>query len=153
MGCSPPGSSMGIIRARILECVAISSSRGSSPPRDQTRVSYIAGRFFTVWASREALYSGVGCCFLLQETLPNPGIETSFRALQPDSFPSEPPGKTQNTRAGSLSLLPGIFPTQEEGEKKKTTEWRGILTMKPKVKFYQKKKSFFVNQKMRYIYF
>ena len=36
--------------------------------------------------------------------------------------------------------------------KKKTTEWRGIFTMKPKVKFYQKK-IFFVNQKMRYIYF
>ena len=33
--------------ARILEWVAISSSRGSSPRRDQTQVSCIAGRFFT----------------------------------------------------------------------------------------------------------
>ena len=34
MDCSPPGSSVhGIIQARILECIAISFSRGSSPPR------------------------------------------------------------------------------------------------------------------------
>ena len=46
--CSPPGSSVhGIPQARILECVAISFSRGSSPPRDWTWVSCIAGRFFT----------------------------------------------------------------------------------------------------------
>ena len=40
----------GIFQARILEWVAIPFSRGSSPPR----VSYIAGRLFTVWAAREA---------------------------------------------------------------------------------------------------
>ena len=47
--CSPPGSSIhGILQVRILEWVAISSSRGSSRPRDQTRVSCISctvGRF------------------------------------------------------------------------------------------------------------
>ena len=32
--CSPPGSSVGILQARILEWVAISFSRGSSRPRD-----------------------------------------------------------------------------------------------------------------------
>ena len=37
--------------ARILQWVAIPSSRGSSWPRDRTWVSCIAGRFFTVWAS------------------------------------------------------------------------------------------------------
>ena len=42
-------------QARILEWVAISFSRGSSPPRDHTRVSSIVGRRFTVWATREAL--------------------------------------------------------------------------------------------------
>ena len=37
MDCSPPGSSdHGISQARILEWVAISSSKGSSQPRDQT---------------------------------------------------------------------------------------------------------------------
>ena len=40
MDCSPPGSSVhGILQARILEWVAMPSSRGSSPPRDWTRVS------------------------------------------------------------------------------------------------------------------
>ena len=52
---SPPGSSVhGIFQARILEWVAIPFSRGSSQPRDRTQVSHIAGRFFTVWATREA---------------------------------------------------------------------------------------------------
>ena len=45
MDCSLPGSSVhGIFRARILEWVAISFSRRSSPPRDQTRVSRIVDR-------------------------------------------------------------------------------------------------------------
>ena len=49
MDCSPPGSSVhGILQARILEWVAFSSSRASSLPRDTTKVSYIAGRFFTI---------------------------------------------------------------------------------------------------------
>ena len=51
MDCSPPGSSVyGIFQARVLEWVAISFSRGSSQPRDRTRVSRTAGRRFTVWA-------------------------------------------------------------------------------------------------------
>ena len=41
MDCSPPGSSVhGILQARILEWVAMPSSRGSSQPRDWTHVSY-----------------------------------------------------------------------------------------------------------------
>ena len=44
----------GILQARILKWVAIVFSR-SSWPRDWTQVSCIAGRFFIVWASREAL--------------------------------------------------------------------------------------------------
>ena len=48
MHCSPPGSSVhGISQARILEWVAISFSRGSSKPRDGTRVSCLTGRLFT----------------------------------------------------------------------------------------------------------
>ena len=46
MDCSPPGSSVHrILQARILEWVAIPSSRGSSQPGDQTQVSRIAGGF------------------------------------------------------------------------------------------------------------
>ena len=44
MDCSLPGSSLhGIIQAKISEWVVMSSSRGSSPPRDQTHVYYISG--------------------------------------------------------------------------------------------------------------
>ena len=56
MDCSPAGSSVhGIPQARILERVAIPFSRGSSQLRDRTKVSCTAGRFFTIWATREAL--------------------------------------------------------------------------------------------------
>ena len=49
MDCSPQGSSVhGILQARIMEWIAILFSRGSSRPRDQTQVSCIAGRFFTI---------------------------------------------------------------------------------------------------------
>ena len=59
MDYSLPGSSVhGIFQARILEWVAMPFSRGSSQPRDQTRVSHIAGRLFTLWATREVL----NCC-------------------------------------------------------------------------------------------
>ena len=51
MDCSPPGSSVhGIFQARILEWVAISFSRRSSPPKDWTQFSCFAGWFFTLWA-------------------------------------------------------------------------------------------------------
>ena len=50
--CSLPGSTVrGILQARVLEWVAISFSRRSSQPRDQTQVSRIAGRRFTIWAT------------------------------------------------------------------------------------------------------
>ena len=48
MDCSPPDSSVhGILQARMVEWVAISSFSGSSWPRDRTRGSWIAGSFFT----------------------------------------------------------------------------------------------------------
>ena len=46
--CSPPGSSdHGTLQARILEWLAMASSRGSSQPRDGTGISFIAHGFFT----------------------------------------------------------------------------------------------------------
>ena len=48
LDCGLPGSSVhGISQARILEWVAISFSRGSSQPTDQTHISCVAGRLFT----------------------------------------------------------------------------------------------------------
>ena len=45
--------------------------------------------------------------------IPNPGTEARSPALQADSLPAEPQGKPKNIGVGSLSLLQGIFPTQE----------------------------------------
>ena len=72
MDCNLPGSSVhGILQARMLEWVAISYFRGSSPPGDGTQVFYIAGRFFTVWATGEAqcLYSSVNILTVLHSIL------------------------------------------------------------------------------------
>ena len=60
MDYSTPGSSVhGILQARILEWVAVSSSRGSSQPRDQTCVSCIVGRFFTTEPSSWLYFTNV----------------------------------------------------------------------------------------------
>ena len=55
MDCSLPGSSVhGILQARLQEWVAIPFFSRSSQPIDQSQVSCIAGKFFTIWATREA---------------------------------------------------------------------------------------------------
>ena len=54
--CSLPGSCVhGIFQAIVLEWIAISFSRGSSRPRDWTRVSHSVDRCFTIWATKEVL--------------------------------------------------------------------------------------------------
>ena len=80
MVCSLPGSSVhGIFQARILEWVAISFSRGSSRPRDGTQVSCIAGRCFTLWATREAhIQMHMLCLFFLHTH-----INSLFHSLIP----------------------------------------------------------------------
>ena len=66
MDCSLSGSSgHGIFQARVLEWIAISSSRGSSRPRNRSQVSHIAGRCVTIWATREA-------CGIFPDQGPNP---------------------------------------------------------------------------------
>ena len=62
----------GILQARILECVALPFSRGSSQLRDRTQISHIAGAFFSSWATRKAqeYWSGLSLLqriFLTQE--------------------------------------------------------------------------------------
>ena len=61
MDCRPSGSSVhGSLQARILEWVAVPSSRGSSPPRDRTHISYCLLHWqvgsFTAGATWEALF-------------------------------------------------------------------------------------------------
>ena len=57
VACQAP-LSLGIRHARIVGLVAMTSSRESSQPRDQTEFSHIASRFFTIWASRETHREG-----------------------------------------------------------------------------------------------
>ena len=57
MDWGPPGFSVcGILKASILEWVAIPFSRGCSWPRDWTPVSCITGRFFTSWTTHSYTY-------------------------------------------------------------------------------------------------
>ena len=68
--CKPmtslPGSSVyGILQARILEWVAMPSSKESFQPRDRNKVSHIAGRFFTIWDTREARWVFVPVLLIL----------------------------------------------------------------------------------------
>ena len=84
MDCSPAGSSVhGILQARILEWVAMPSTRGSSQRRDRTLVSRTAGKFFTAWATRDIqglfICNGLKICIsipdLFQEfPLPTPRL-------------------------------------------------------------------------------
>ena len=64
--CSPPGSSVhGISQARILEWVAISSSRGSSWPRDRAPISCIARWILYHWDTWKALH--LVCCAMVSD--------------------------------------------------------------------------------------
>ena len=78
MNCSLPGSSVhGILQARILTLVPIPFFRGSSHPRDQTRVSCIAGRFFTIWAPREDKLHGRDATHLIEKPFSKVGTQIS----------------------------------------------------------------------------
>ena len=66
MHCGSPDFSVhGIFQARILEWVVISFCSGSSQPRDQTHISYLAGRFFTTGPPEKPSYSGTKWIFIL----------------------------------------------------------------------------------------
>ena len=89
---------------RILEGVAFPFSGRSSPPRNQTRVSCIAGRFFTNWAIREAPSNkDVRWPSLQWPSRPDREVTPHGRYS-----PWNSPG--QNTGVGSCSLLQWIFP-------------------------------------------
>ena len=88
--CSLPGSSVHwIFQAIVLEWIAISFSRGSYQHRDRTQVSCIAGRFFTVWATREALskfqFSSVQLSSVVSDCL---GLHESQDAWPPCPSPT-----------------------------------------------------------------
>ena len=118
MDCSPPGSSVhGIFQARVLEWIAISFARGSSWPRDRTRVSCTAGRCFTVWATRESHKGSIEIWTRI----------TGFRVQSANHYTMEPTtsislsplflvgwggGAGKNTGVGCHSFHQEIFQTQ-----------------------------------------
>ena len=74
---------MGILQARILEWVAVTSSKV------WTQVSRIAGGFFSTWVTREAEEYWSGYPIPSPGELPDPGIELRCPALQADSLTAE----------------------------------------------------------------
>ena len=79
MDCRLPGSSVhGIFQARVMEWVTISFSGGSSQPRDWTQVSFVVGRRFTIWATREVC---VPLKFIHVEILTHKVMELGGRAF------------------------------------------------------------------------
>ena len=117
LDCSLPGSFVhGILQARILEWIALPFSRWSSQPRDQTQLSCIAGRLFTIWATKEALSNiyikdlyiyiyiyevkWSESCSFVSDSLQLHGLYSPWNSL----------GK--NTGVGCHFLLQRIFPTQ-----------------------------------------
>ena len=102
---SPPGSfAHGISQARILEWVAISFSRGSSWPRDQTQDSCIASGFFT------AESPGLTCC-IIQLTM---SYKTLFDIVLP-LFPGGSDGKGSAYNTGDPGSIPGSGRSPGEG--------------------------------------
>ena len=114
MNCSPPGSSVhGTLQPRIPEWVAVSFSRGSSRPRDQTSVSVppalqadslplsCQGRVRTVGKLSKIYQFSSFTQFYPTLCDPMPA-----RFLCPWDSPSK------NTGVGCHFLLQGIFPTQ-----------------------------------------
>ena len=121
MDYSLPGSSVhGILQARILEWVAILFSREILEFRDWSWVSCIAGRFFTIRATREAPYMCLCmyvcmcvCCMCVCSVLSHAQLFMThvyrptlwpIRLFCPWNFPSK------NTGAGCHFLLQGSFP-------------------------------------------
>ena len=75
-----------ILQARILEWVAVPFSRGSSQPRDRTRVSCLAGGFFTNWAIREAQLKGMSIWVVRAYQVPEQVNEKKCKSYIPSSI-------------------------------------------------------------------
>ena len=93
MDCSQSDSSVhGILQVRIMEWVVISFSRGSSQPRDQTRVSCIANRLFTaeppktpqVFAAAKLLQSHPTLCNPINSSPPGSPVPRILQARTPE---------------------------------------------------------------------
>ena len=95
---------------KVVLCGAVLSCSAVSDPLRPHGLQ--PARLLCPWGfSRPEYWSGLPCP--PPGNLPDPGIKPRSPTLQADSLPAESPGKTKNTGVGSLSLLQGVFPTQE----------------------------------------
>ena len=89
---APPGSSAhGIFQARMLEWIAISFSRESSWPRDQTHVSWIGTWILYHWTTWEApsrsyfpMQDQFKCCLFIKHVLITPPVSEARELKAPD---------------------------------------------------------------------
>jgi len=116
-----------LLKPTVLEWAAIPFSRGSFQPRDWTQVLYTAGRFFTIWATREAqnqqtkkmqLLSNIGpfqnVCFLKLSAIKEWGLtwERNPVHIWLQRFSSEP----LETLGGSPWCLKSVYPVGSGNE-------------------------------------
>ena len=147
MDYRPLGSPVhGILQARKLKWIVIPFSRGSYWPKDQTWVSCTAGRFFTIWAIKEAcddsqrglLYAIITPVFSICAVLSRSVLSDSLRphGLQPTRLlcpwefsreeywsvlPCPPPGNLPNpgiepASLASPALQAASLPTEPPGK-------------------------------------
>ena len=81
----------------------------------------VAPRLLGPWGF-PGMNTGVGCYFLLQGNLPDPGIEPGSPALQADALPSEPPSKPWNITDCQMYLSLFRY-LQNEGDNTKIKHW------------------------------
>ena len=113
--CSPPGSSVnGIFQARILQWVAISSSRGSSPPRDRTRISCVSciGRRILYhcasWEIPKVLFQGLNLLFAseMEKEGHEPGTQMHLEAKKDKKTEFSPTSsRKEHSLANALILV------------------------------------------------
>ena len=96
------------------------SSRGFPQPKDQSQVSHIAGRFFSVWATREAQEYWSGQPIPSPGLFPDPEVEPGSPALQADSLPADLPGHLLNNSLPLSKVL-------EKGKYSLSVPWRPEL--------------------------
>ena len=93
-----------IVKSQTVSCSVVFDSL-------QPHGLWPASLLFPWGFSREEYWSGLPCP--PPGDIPNPGIKPRCPALQVGSLPSEPSREPKNTGVHTLSLLQGIFPTQE----------------------------------------
>ena len=94
MGSSVHGS----FQARVLEWIAVSFPRRPSRPRNRTQVSLIAGRLFTIWATREAQ-------IFIYLAAPDRSCSTQGLVAQPGFEPGSPALGVQSLSCLELKIM------------------------------------------------